>query len=54
MDKEQQVLTVGSVAGGPKTPALLDEKGFERVSFIEGGLVGWPFELRSGISTMRP
>ena len=27
---------------------ILEEKGFEKVSFIEGGLVGWPFELRSG------
>jgi hypothetical protein len=27
---------------------ILNEKGFEKVSFIEGALVGRPFELRSG------
>lgn len=33
---------------GYEAQRILDEKGFENVSFIEGGLVGWPFELRSG------
>lgn len=33
---------------GYEAQRILDEKGFERVSYIEGGLVGWPFELRAG------
>jgi NADPH-dependent 2,4-dienoyl-CoA reductase/sulfur reductase-like enzyme/rhodanese-related sulfurtransferase len=32
---------------GYEAQRILNEKGFENVSFIEGGLVGWPFELRS-------
>ena len=26
---------------------ILEEKGLHNVSFIEGGIAGWPFQLRS-------
>ena len=32
---------------GYEAQRILEEKGFENVSFIEGGIAAWPFELRS-------
>jgi NADPH-dependent 2,4-dienoyl-CoA reductase/sulfur reductase-like enzyme/rhodanese-related sulfurtransferase len=47
--RDKEVLAFCKVSmRGYEAQRILDEKGFENVSFIEGGLVGWPFELRSG------
>jgi rhodanese-related sulfurtransferase len=31
---------------GYEAQLILNAAGFDRVSFIEGGVVGWPYELR--------
>jgi len=50
--RDKEILAFCKVSlRGYEAQRILDEKGFENVSFIEGGLVGWPFELRSGPST---
>ncbi len=47
--RDREILAFCKVSlRGYEAQRILDEKGFENVSFIEGGLVGWPFELRSG------
>jgi rhodanese-related sulfurtransferase len=47
--RDKEILAFCKVSlRGYEAQRILDEKGFEKVSFIEGGLVGWPFELRSG------
>jgi rhodanese-related sulfurtransferase len=47
--RDKEILAFCKVSlRGYEAQRILDEKGFENVSFIEGGLVGWPFELRSG------
>jgi NADPH-dependent 2,4-dienoyl-CoA reductase/sulfur reductase-like enzyme/rhodanese-related sulfurtransferase len=47
--RDKEVLTFCTASlRGYEAQRILDGKGFEKVSFIEGGLVGWPFELRSG------
>jgi len=47
--RDKEVLAFCKVSmRGYEAQRILDEKGFENVSFIEGGIVGWPFELRSG------
>jgi rhodanese-related sulfurtransferase len=47
--RDKEVLAFCKVSlRGYEAQRILDEKGFENVSFIEGGLVGWPFELRAG------
>jgi len=47
--KDAEILAFCKVSlRGYEAQRILDEKGFEKVSFIEGGLVGWPYELRSG------
>jgi rhodanese-related sulfurtransferase len=47
--RDKEVLAFCKVSlRGYEAQRILDEKGFERVAFIEGGLVGWPFELRPG------
>jgi len=47
--KDTEILAFCKVSmRGYEAQRILDEKGFENVSFIEGGLVGWPFELRAG------
>ena len=49
ISRDQEILAFCKVSlRGYEAQRILNEKGFERVSFIEGGLVGWPFELRSG------
>jgi rhodanese-related sulfurtransferase len=49
ISKDDEVLAFCKVSlRGYEAQRILNEKGFEKVSFIEGGLVGWPFELRSG------
>jgi len=49
ISRDKEVLAFCKVSlRGYEAQRILDEKGFERVSFIEGGLVGWPFELRPG------
>ena len=35
------------VSSSKASTELLQEKGFENVSFIEGGVVAWPFALRT-------
>ena len=53
--RDKEVLAFCKVSlRGYEAQRILDEKGFERVSFIEGGLGGWPYELRSGTSTTGP
>jgi NADPH-dependent 2,4-dienoyl-CoA reductase/sulfur reductase-like enzyme/rhodanese-related sulfurtransferase len=47
--RDKEVLAFCKVSlRGYEAQRILDEKGFGNVSFIEGGLVGWPFELRAG------
>jgi rhodanese-related sulfurtransferase len=47
--KDKEVLAFCKVSlRGYEAQRVLDEKGFERVSFIEGGILGWPFDLRTG------
>jgi NADPH-dependent 2,4-dienoyl-CoA reductase/sulfur reductase-like enzyme/rhodanese-related sulfurtransferase len=47
--RDKEILAFCKVSlRGYEAQRILNEKGFENVSFIEGGLVGWPFELRSG------
>ena len=49
ISKDTEILAFCKVSmRGYEAQRILDEKGFENVSFIEGGLVGWPFELRAG------
>ena len=49
ISKDKEILAFCKVSlRGYEAQRILDEKGFENVSFIEGGLVGWPFELRAG------
>ena len=49
ISRDKEVLAFCKVSlRGYEAQRILDEKGFENVSFIEGGVVGWPFELRSG------
>jgi NADPH-dependent 2,4-dienoyl-CoA reductase/sulfur reductase-like enzyme/rhodanese-related sulfurtransferase len=49
ISRDEEVLAFCKVSlRGYEAQRILNEKGFEKVSFIEGGLVGWPFELRSG------
>jgi rhodanese-related sulfurtransferase len=46
--KDKEVLAFCKISlRGYEAQLILQEKGFEDVTFIEGGLVGWPFELRS-------
>jgi rhodanese-related sulfurtransferase len=48
ISRDKKVLAFCKVSlRGYEAQRILEEKGFEGVSFIEGGLVGWPFELRS-------
>ena len=47
--KDKEVLAFCKISlRGYEAQLILEENGFENVSFIEGGLVGWPYELRSG------
>jgi NADPH-dependent 2,4-dienoyl-CoA reductase/sulfur reductase-like enzyme/rhodanese-related sulfurtransferase len=47
--RDKEILAFCKVSlRGYEAQRILNEKGFENVSFIEGGLVGWPFELRTG------
>ena len=49
ISRDKEVLAFCKVSlRGYEAQRILEEKGFEAVSFIEGGLVGWPFELRAG------
>jgi rhodanese-related sulfurtransferase len=49
ISKDKEILAFCKVSlRGYEAQRILDAKGFENVSFIEGGVVGWPFELRSG------
>jgi rhodanese-related sulfurtransferase len=49
ISRDKEVLAFCKVSlRGYEAQRILEEKGFKNVSFIEGGLVGWPFELRSG------
>ena len=49
LPRDKEILAFCKVSlRGYEAQRILDEKGFEKVSFIEGGVVGWPFELRSG------
>lgn len=49
ISRDKEVLAFCKVSlRGYEAQRILDEKGFERASFIEGGIVGWPFELRTG------
>jgi rhodanese-related sulfurtransferase len=49
ISKDKEILAFCKVSlRGYEAQRILDEKGFRNVSFIGGGLVGWPFELRSG------
>jgi hypothetical protein len=51
MDRGMQVLIVGSVACGPKVACRLKRLDpSTKITVLERGLVGWPFELRSGVS----
>ncbi len=46
--RDKEVLAFCKISlRGYEAQLILEEKGFDKVSFIEGGLVGWPFELRS-------
>jgi NADPH-dependent 2,4-dienoyl-CoA reductase/sulfur reductase-like enzyme/rhodanese-related sulfurtransferase len=47
--KDKEVLAFCKISlRGYEAQLILEENGFDHVSFIEGGIVGWPFELRSG------
>jgi len=47
--KDKEVLAFCKISlRGYEAQLILEENGFDDVSFIEGGIVGWPFELRSG------
>jgi len=49
ISRDKEVLAFCKVSlRGYEAQRILEAKGFENVSFIEGGVVGWPFELRSG------
>ena len=46
--RDKEILAFCKVSlRGYEAQWILEEKGFENVSFIEGGVVGWPFELTS-------
>ncbi len=33
---------------------ILQEHGFENVSFMDGGITAWPFHMESGVSSPQP
>jgi NADPH-dependent 2,4-dienoyl-CoA reductase/sulfur reductase-like enzyme/rhodanese-related sulfurtransferase len=46
--REKEVLAFCKVSmRGYEAQRILEEKGLRNVSFIEGGIAGWPFQLRS-------
>jgi NADPH-dependent 2,4-dienoyl-CoA reductase/sulfur reductase-like enzyme/rhodanese-related sulfurtransferase len=46
--RDKEILAFCKVSlRGYEAQRILEAKGFEDVSFIEGGIVGWPFELRA-------
>jgi rhodanese-related sulfurtransferase len=48
ISRDKEVLAFCKVSlRGYEAQRILEEKGFEDVCFIEGGVVGWPFELRA-------
>lgn len=49
LPKDKEILAFCKLSlRGYEAQRILEEKGFDNVCFIEGGVVGWPFELRSG------
>ena len=48
LPRDKEILAFCKVSlRGYEAQRILQEKGFENVSFIEGGVVAWPFELRT-------
>ena len=49
LPKDKDILTLCKVSmRGYEAQRILNGAGFDRVSFIEGGLLAWPFELTKG------
>jgi rhodanese-related sulfurtransferase len=50
LPRDQEILTFCKVSmRGYEAQRILQEKGFEKVTFIEGGILSWPYELRTGL-----
>ena len=48
LPKDKEILAFCKLSlRGYEAQRILEEKGFDNVCFIEGGVIGWPFELRT-------
>jgi NADPH-dependent 2,4-dienoyl-CoA reductase/sulfur reductase-like enzyme/rhodanese-related sulfurtransferase len=49
LPKDREILSFCKASmRGYEAQRILQEKGFDKVSFIEGGIIGWPFKLDTG------
>jgi rhodanese-related sulfurtransferase len=47
LPRDREILAFCKVSmRGYEAQRILNAAGFDKVSFIEGGIVGWPYELR--------